>query len=78
MRQIFEEGDRVQVTSTGSYGINYRNKQTGTESFPEGTTLTCTIVRTWYDYETGRRYVGRTDEGQEIYFGEFRVQLEGV
>jgi hypothetical protein len=76
MRKIYEEGDKVEVTAISSYGICYRNKHGGTEAFRPTTTLTCTITKAWHDYETGQRYIGKTDDGQEIYFGQFGVEVK--
>ncbi len=74
----YDVGFRVKVISKSEYGICHRNEQGGTESFPASTELTCEIIKAWLDYETGQRYIGRTDEGQEIYFGEFRAFIELV
>jgi hypothetical protein len=75
---IFEVGDRVKVKSLSQFGICYTNDVGGTSEFPVSTELTCEVVRAWGDYETGQRYVGRTDEGQEIYFGQFNVEITPI
>jgi hypothetical protein len=72
----FEAGDRVKVKALNKYAVCYQNKHGGTEGFPPSTELTCEVVKTWHDYETGQRYIGRTDDGQEIYFGQFQVEVE--
>lgn len=76
MRKIFEKGDKVTVGAEDSFGICYTNPHGGTSCFPIGTLKQCEIIRTWHDYETGQRYVGRTSDGQEIYFGQFGVSVE--
>jgi hypothetical protein len=75
MKIILEEGDKVRVTSTSKWGISFSNDSGGTDHFPVDTTLTCTVTRAWEDYEMGYRYVAETDEGEEIYFGQFNVKV---
>jgi hypothetical protein len=75
MKTLYEVGDRVKVTSLREFGICYTNKHGGTSEFPKGSTMTCSITEAWGDYEIGRRYIGKTDKGQDIYFGEFGVKI---
>ena len=79
MKKTFEVGDRVKVKSTAELGgIAYTNDAGGTSEFPVGTTKECKIIRAWGDYEIGRRYVGMTSDGQEIYFGHFGIEIEPI
>ena len=76
MQKSFKVGDQVIVTSKSQFGICYTNKHRGTSEFPIGKILSCTITKAWGDYEIGRRYIGKTDKGQDIYFGQFGIEIE--
>ena len=75
-QMILEVGDRVTVKALEDYAICYNNQFGGTESFPKGTIKKCKIIKTWEDYEIGRRYIGVTIDEQKIYFGEFGVEIK--
>lgn len=76
--QIYEVGDQVEVTSHKEYGLCTNNKQGGTENMPIETPVKCKIIKTWGDYEIGRRYIGLTEKKKTIYFGEFDVTILGL
>ena len=74
----YEVGDKVTVTSHKDYGLCTNNAQGGTESMPIETPVSCKIIKTWGDYEIGRRYIGLTPEKKAIYFGEFGVTIKSA
>ena len=73
----YEVGDKVKVTATKPFGICFTNKHGGTSEYTVNKPLNLTITKTWGDYETGRRHIGKTSKGKEYYFGEFSVTIEG-
>jgi len=70
----YEAGDKVVVEAVREHGLCTDNARGGTESVPVGRPFLAKVVRTWYDYETGRRYVAETEDGRKLYFGEFGVK----
>jgi hypothetical protein len=69
--KIYEVNDKVRVAATKRHSVAYRNAAGGTSTFPPGTVKECWVIKTWEDYETGRRYIGITADKQAIFFSEF-------
>ena len=73
--EIYEKGDVVVVEGTRKYGLCTNNSDGGTDTVPVGQAMRATVVKSWNDYETGRRYVAEAEDGKPLYFGEFDVRV---
>jgi hypothetical protein len=43
---------------------------------PVGKPFAAKVVKAWHDYEIGQRYVAETEDGSELFFGEFDVKVK--
>jgi len=73
---VYEPGDKGVVVATREHGLCTDNVQGGTESVPVGKPFLAKVIKTWFDYEIGRRYVSETKDGRKLYFGDFGVKVK--
>ncbi len=58
-------GTRLRIASTRTYGITSHNDVGGTADVPRGQ-YAVIVTRSWFDYETGNRYIGQLIEQVDV------------